>query len=42
MEDVIRDFLEENWEHFLEKADNAGYSEEEVEQELDRILSISD
>jgi len=38
MENTIRDFLEENWEEFLEKAEEDGYSKEEVERELDRIL----
>jgi hypothetical protein len=38
MENIIREFLEENWEEFLEKAEEDGYSEEEVDRELDRIL----
>jgi hypothetical protein len=39
MENIIREFLEENWEEFLEKAaEENDYSEEEINRELDRIL----
>jgi hypothetical protein len=38
MENVIRNFIEENWEAFVQRANEAGFEDDEIEPELEKFL----